>query len=227
MKEKIVYIVIGVLVLMACLIGLVFFINTPNSSPKEDNTSTYSEISITDEAVKELYQNINASSDLSFNYSLLKDNNITNAYMLGVSLASALNSGKNMPITKADLAVYIRKIFGNVTVNYEDIILNNQKYSFDSDKDEYNIKEIYDYDKTDKILSKLVSAKKSTTEYILTIKLVVANPKENNIYSDIDCTTIIGSDENPDIEKYLNEASTYNYHFTFNGETFVLTSVTK
>ena len=227
MKEKIVYIVIGVLVLMACLIGLVFFINTPNSSPKEDNTSTYSEISITDEAVKELYQNINASSDLSFNYSLLKDNNITNAYMLGVSLASALNSGKNMPITKADLAVYIRKIFGNVTVNYEDIILNNQKYSFDSDKEEYNIKEIYDYDKTDKILSKLVSAKKSTTEYILTIKLVVANPKENNIYSDIDCTTIIDSDENPDIEKYLNEASTYNYHFTFNGETFVLTSVTK
>ena len=90
MKEKIFYIVIGVLVLMACLIGFVFFINTLNSSPKEDNTSTYSEISITDEAVKELYQNINASSDLSFNYSLLKDNNITNAYMLGVSLASAL-----------------------------------------------------------------------------------------------------------------------------------------
>ena len=140
MKEKIFYIVIGVLVLMACLIGFVFFINTLNSSPKEDNTSTYSEISITDEAVKELYQNINASSDLSFNYSLLKDNNITNAYMLGVSLASALKSGKNMPITRADLAVYIRKIFGNVTVNYEDIILNSQKYSFDSDKDEYNIK---------------------------------------------------------------------------------------
>ncbi len=227
MKEKIVYIVIGVLVLMACLIGLVFFINTPNSSQKEDNTSTYSEISITDEAVRELYQNINASSDLSFNYALLKDNNITNTYMLGVAMASALNSGKSMPITRVDLAVYIRKIFGNVTVNYEDIILNSQKYSFDSDKDEYNIKEIYDYDKTDKILSKLVSAKKSTTEYILTVKLVVAGPRDNNIYSDIDCTTIIGNDENPDIENYLNAAITYNYHFTFNGETFVLTSVTK
>ena len=227
MKEKNIYIVIGVLVLCLCLGGILFFINTPNSSQKENNTSFYSDISINDAAVKELYQNTKASDELSFNYDLLKNNVITNSYMIGSGLAMALRDNKTTPISSSEINLYIRKIFGGVTVNYEDILLNGQKYSFDSDKDEYVIKEMVDYSKTDKILSKLVSAKKSTTEYILTIKMVVVNNTNNNVYSDIDCTNIIDNKENISIEDYLNEASTYNYHFTFNGETFVLTSVTK
>lgn len=227
MKEKNIYIVIGVLVLCLCFGGILFFINTPNNSQKEDNTSFYSDISINDDAVKELYQNTKASDELSFNYDLLKNNVITNSYMIGSGLAMALRDNKATPISSSEINLYIRKIFGDVTVNYEDILLNGQKYSFDSDKDEYVIKEMVDYSKTDKILSKLVSAKKSTTEYILTIKLVVVNNTNNNVYSDIDCTTMIDNKENISIEDYLDEASTYNYHFTFNGETFVLTSVTK
>ena len=227
MKEKNIYIVIGVLVLCLCFGGILFFINTPNSSQKEDNTSFYSDISINDAAVKELYQNTKASDELSFNYELLKNNVITNSYMIGSGLAMALRDNITTPISSSEINLYIRKIFGDVTVNYEDILLNGQKYSFDSDKDEYVIKEMVDYSKTDKILSKLVSAKKSTTEYILTIKMVVVNDTNNNVYSDIDCTNIIDNKENISIDDYLNEASTYNYHFTFNGETFVLTSVTK
>ena len=227
MKEKNIYIVIGVLVLCLCFGGILFFINTPNNSQKEDNTSFYSDISINDDAVKELYQNTKASDELSFNYDLLKNNVITNSYMIGSGLAMALRDNKATPISSSEINLYIRKIFGDVTVNYEDILLNGQKYSFDSDKDEYVIKEMVDYSKTDKILSKLVSAKKSTTEYILTIKMIVVNNVNNNVYSDIDCTNIIDNRENINIDDYLNEASTYNYHFTFNGETFVLTSVTK
>ena len=57
--------------------------------------------------------------------------------------------------------------------------------------------------------------------------MVVVNNANNNVYSDIDCTNIIDNRENINIDDYLDEASTYNYHFTFNEETFVLTSVTK
>ena len=227
MKEKNIYIVMGILVLCLCLGGILFFSKDFKSNPKEDKVSFYSDISINDEAVLELYQNIMASDELSFNYDLLKNNVITNSYMIGSGMAKALRDNVKTPISSSEINLYIRKIFGDVTVHYEDILLNGQKYSFDSDKDEYVIKEMDDYSKTDKILSKLVSAKKSTTEYILTIKMVVVNNANNNVYSDIDSTNIIDNRENINIDDYLDEASTYNYHFTFNGETFVLTSVAK
>ena len=229
MKDKKIYVLVGFVIAVICFGFIAFFLNTSKKEVSEDSNSSFTDVSLSDTAVLELYRNINVRDSLLFNYTLLKDSSIANTYILGAAMARCKNDGLEVPLKSNDLALCVRKVFGDVSFINEDFVWNKQQYIYDNQTEEYIINSAYDYAQDDeKILRKLVSAKKSTTEYILTEKIVVVTSDvPNRIYNDVNYTKLLGEDENPDIENYLNEASTYNYHFTFNGETFVLTSVTK
>ena len=85
--------------------------------------------------------------------------------------------------------------------------------------------------------------KKSATEYILTEKMIVIRKSQNEeekkqtikIYKDIEESVLLkeitlDTDETlPDInlEDYIENASTYEYHFKFDGENFVYQKLEK
>lgn len=227
------YLLGGIVLLLVLGICLFFFLK-PNSKEEE---IVYQDVSITDSAVTSLYNMVNGCDDVSFLKELYQNETFSNEYILGSALILYFQNHSSLsePVSSSLIAPYVYTIFGNRTYTDTSVIASPYSFSYNEENQTYSM-EMIDYEENEAIKRKLISAKKTDTEYVLTEKSIVVLYEDSSllIYDDILHTTLLDilegalEDVSDDlIDNYLDESSTYEYHFTFNGENFVFTSFRK
>ncbi len=237
--------IILTLIIAACVIGGFWYFS------KQEVKEEFKEISINDEIVKNLYAMANPSKD----YTSLKDvylkNTFTNDFILGSGLVSILKEKPLEKISEEEMNLAINKIFGNITFAHNSgymIAPHFCAFQYDKVTHSYSYKAGCEETENIKLIKELVGAKKSDTVYVLTEKMIlVKKDKEEKkdieeefatikIYNDItENKQIKEFTYNPQTEKepkielkdFLNEASTYEYHFEFDGNSFVYKKLQK
>lgn len=237
-------------VIGCCVFLLCFYFFFPKEEKREE---IYEDLSITDAVVQKLYDMANPSTSATTMLEVYKKEAFSNEYILGSAFVTLLKENPNHTdsITEEELNLYINKIFGGVTYAHSSgyiisPLLCNFKY--DKTSRAYTItKGCHDENNTE-IRKKLVTAKKSDTEYILTEKVILVKnnveevkKKEEQIatikvYGDVfenkilhEYTYDIESVSMPviKIEDFLSDAATYEYHFVFDGNSFVYKNIKK
>ena len=240
MKKIIIFILIGFLFLG----GILVFLFWKSFEPPVENTFT--ELSVTDEAVQELYAKANPSEDYDTMQDVYTKGTFSNQFILGAAIVSILKNNPQNTVNENDVNVAIKQIFGTITYAHESgYIVSDEVCGFQYDKNAhlYTILNGCQKNETTKLLRKITSARKSDTEYMIEEKLIVTETTYNelnqtitiNIYDDIDKShqidtlTYIEGEETKavDIEDYIAEASTYEYHIIYNGKTFIYKNIKK
>lgn len=230
---KKIYIIVGIVIF--ALLGLAGFLLFNANQTEEE--IIYQDVLITDPAVVSLYGIVNVSNDASFLKKLYQTETISNEYMVGIALSQYQIAHPNLEasITSSEIAPYIYRTFGNVSYTDTSIFVAPYYFSYDETGKNYTIERV-EANNEETMSRQLVSAKKTDTEYVLTEKSIIIFQDETSIYiyNDVSHTnlldTIPSEEENShaeEVENYLSSASTNEYHFTFNGENFVLTSFKK
>ena len=238
------YLLVGVIAFVIVIGVAVFFF----LSPDDNQNITYSDVLVTDPVVTNLYDMVNPSDDVVSLYDLYQSETFTNEYILGCAIVLYYKDHPNTrgEISSNDVALYIQRIFGNISYeNSSGFIANSlvSSFSYDANTDTYHCALAGGDSNTESIDRKIVSAKKSDTEYIITEKSIVIfednlGKEEDHyslsIYDDVSHTHLLdtitfSSNHRPtvSVEDYIEEASTYEYHFEFNGENFIFKSFEK
>ena len=226
--------------------ALFFFFFFPND---DDNKNIkYSDVSVTDSVVTSLYEMVNPSDDVVSLYDLYQKETFTNEYILGCAIVLYYKDHPNTTgdISSQEVSLYVQRIFGDISYENSSGFVANplvSSFTYDASSDTYHCALAGGGSNTESIKREIVSAKKSDTEYIITEKSIVIFEdnlgKEESeyslsIYDDVSHTNLIDTisfsgDEKPSIsiQDYIDQASTYEYHFEFNGENFVFKSFQK
>lgn len=245
MKKNLILIFLGI----SALVILLYFL----FPKKEEKKNFYQNISIEDAVVKKLYDLANPSNNVTSILDVYKKEVFSNEFILGTSFVALLkeNPNHNNVITEEELNVYINKIFGNVTYAHSTgFIVSPELCNFKYDKTNHNytISKGCEEKNSMRLEKKLISAKKSDTEYILTEKVILLKSDYDlvkdteqelaslKIYGDVFENKLINeiiykwdTQKEPKIkiEDYLNEAATYEYYFTFDGNSFIYKNIQK
>lgn len=237
MTNKITGIIICIIVL-ALGVFLFFFFGGDKSN------TMYTEVSINDAVVKNLYDMVNPSDNYHVIASLYQNENFSNQYILGISLLQYIKTDSSSTSFAASLIEpYIYKIFGRVTFHHESVSLPNEtfcEFKYDSSTNTYQVIKNCSIKDSHEMKRKVISAKKSVNEYVILEgsiyvydhKILENNPKIT-IYNDISKTKEIDvlsyQNSKPiiNIDSYLDKATHYEYHFKFDGENFVFDSFKK
>ncbi len=240
MKKTQIFIFLGLLCLS--FLFLFLFLSTSKEPKKEEFVS----VSVDDERVVYLYEMANPSDSLLSMQDVYKKGTFSNEFILGTAFVFYLKEHPDaVKVSEEEIGQSIHKIFGDIVYAHDSgNIVSPYVCSFRHNKGEKN----YTYLKgcttndANKIYRVLVDARKSDREYILTEKLIfVKNNIEEaqlskepvatlKVYNDmnesklLDEKTFLWETEMPfevDIHDYLENASTYEYHFVFDGENFV------
>ena len=115
-------------------------------------------------------------------------------------------------------------------------------FTYDENTNTYQCRKESVENNTEFMVRKVIAAKKTRTDYIITEKSIVVAPDHKEmpeessltIYDDVSHSNTLDvisytSEDYPtvSIENYIDQAETYEYHFTFDGENFVLKSFQK
>ena len=240
MKKIIIFILIVCVLLAAVQVFLFWELKEPT------NESTFTELSITDEAVQELYEKANPSEDYDTMQDVYARGNFSNQFILGTAIVSILRNNPQDTVSESDVNVAIKQIFGTITYAHESgYIISDEVCGFQYDKNAhlYTILKGCQKNGDSKLLRKITSARKSDTEYIITEKLIASETTYDElnqtytitVYDDIgkshqiETLTYMEGEDVPvvEIEDYIEQASTYEYHFVFDGETFIYKAIEK
>ncbi len=247
MKKYIGYFIVLILC-VGCGFGIYFFLQT---KPKEEK-SEFQDVVITDPAIQLLYERANPSDSVISLGDVYKKGTFSNEFILGAAFVDFLRNHPNdLVVSEENINESVHKIFGDITYAHDSgYIVSPYLCAFRHNVGEksYTYLKGCDGSLNSYLSRKIVSAIKSETEYIITEKLVyvksnwdeVINTDQKNavvkVYSDINETKLINeisylweSEEEPKIkvDDYLDSASTYKYHFVFDGENFVYKKLEK
>jgi len=236
---------IGIIIFVIVIIGVLFlYFFLPEKKVEEK----FEPLNITDERVLSLYEMANPSNDYSSLQNIYQKRTFTNEFILGSAFVSFLKEHKNHTgeIKEEEISQYVKKIFGNINFAHTSgFIVADElcKFKYNKNKNSYDYSIGCASSINNEIKRKLISAKKSATEYILTEKMIVIRKSQNEeekkqtikIYKDIEESVLLkeitlDTDETlPDInlEDYIENASTYEYHFKFDGENFIYQKLEK
>lgn len=239
--------VIFILVILGLLGGMYFFISF-DSSEKEE----YTTLNINDERVLELYSLVNPSEYGVTMRDVYLKNTFSNEFILGTSIVAYLKDHSNESvISEENVNKYVHKIFGDVTFAHDSgYVVSSYLCAFRYDRTLHSYSYISDCEKSSnvKLLRKIVSARKSDTEYIITEKMIVVKSnleevknssstlvtlevydslEERNLLYETSYNWEREKDPLISLDDYIGDASTYEYHFSFDGENFVYKSLEK
>lgn len=238
------YLFVGLIVFTIVMGVILFFFM--NSTVNEE--AIYTDVLVTDPAVTTLYDMVNPSDDVVSLYDLYQREVFTNEYILGCAIVMYYKDHPNTngEISSNDVSLYVKRIFGDIAYeNSSGFVANSlvSSFSYDTNSDTYHCALAGGGSNTESIERKIVLAKKSDTEYIITEKSIVIYEdnlgKEEekyslSIYDDVSHTNLLDTisfsgNVRPSIsiQDYMDQASTYEYHFEFNGENFVFRSFKK
>ena len=231
--------VIGIVVLIS--IGIYLFL-VPN-----DNKVEYTEVLVNDNIVTSLYNMVNPSDEVTLLYDRYHSLTFTDEYILGCALAlyDEENSGLNQTLSADDVLLYVHKIFGDISYENTSGSFTSDHFTtftYDENTNTYQCRKESVENNTEFMVRKVIAAKKTRTDYIITEKSIVVAPDHKEIpeessltiYDDVSHSNTLDvisytSEDYPtvSIENYIDQAETYEYHFTFDGENFVLKSFQK
>ncbi len=224
-----------------CVLGVIIIGYYFLTSNNETETS-FSDLDVNDEVVLKLYQRVNPSDDYSAMSDVYKKGTFSNQFILGTSLVALLtNSPDSTVVKEEDVNLMVKQIFGSITYAHESgYMINNSFCAFQYDKTNHQYTFVKGCENSSvTLLRKIVKASKSDTEYIITEKLIVVeqnvdeqtNETITKLYKDINRTSLIEmsnyNNSIVNIDDYLEKASTYEYYFEFDGESFVYRNLKK
>lgn len=209
--------------IVAVLVGY-FLLN----SKEKDN---YIEVSINDSIVRELYNNFNMCNSYDTVKELYDKQIIGDRYKIASSLNKAYEEGNNI-ITEDELRIYNKKLFAeDIKESNKDIFKCSKICGYEKNNNIYNINTICNTNINRYVLTNLVKAKKSLTDYILSINPIFVIEEDNTlkIYSDSNYENLIDEAYKNTInfDKYTNKLSMYELHYMFDGESFILKNISK
>ena len=209
--------------IVAVLVGY-FILN----SKEKDN---YIEVSINDSIVRELYNNFNMCNSYDTVKELYDKQIIGDKYKIASSLNKAYEEGNNI-ITEDELRIYNKKLFvEDIKESNKDIFKCSKICGYEKNNNIYNINTICNTNINRYVLTNLVKAKKSLTDYILSINPIFVIEENNTlkIYSDSKYENLIDEANKNTInyDKYTNKLSMYELHYMFDGESFILKNISK
>lgn len=243
MKKNEIIIVCG-FVLISLIVGVILGYYW---MPKGEKDDKFIKLDINNQVVQTLYKQANASVDYINYEEVYKGNGFSNEFLLGTAFVNYLKENKSemgQQIPASDIEIYIKKIFGNLSFHHEGgFIISPElcRFIYHEDTSSYDYLVGCGYNQSYQILRKIVGARKSDDEYIITEKSIILyntsnyddNPFNLYVYDDVFKSKEITRFENVKaspqlkIEDYLDEAATYEYHFVFDGENFVYKSLEK
>ena len=198
------------------------------NSKEKDN---YIKVSINDSIVRELYNNFNMCNSYDTVKELYDKQIIGDRYKIASSLNKAYEEGNNI-ITEEELRIYNKKLFvEDIKESNRDIFKCSKICGYEKSNNIYNINTICNTNINRYVLTNLVKAKKSLTDYILTINPIFVIEENNTlkIYSDSNYENLIDEAYKNTInfDKYTNKLSMYELHYMFDGESFILKNISK
>ena len=198
------------------------------NSKEKDN---YIEVSINDSIVRELYNNFNMCNSYDTVKELYDKQIIGDRYKIASSLNKAYEEGNNI-ITEDELRIYNKKLFvEDIKESNKDIFKCSKICGYEKNNNIYNINTICNTNINRYVLTNLVKAKKSLTDYILSINPIFVIEENNTlkIYSDSKYENLIDEANKNTInyDKYKNKLSMYELHYMFDGESFILKNISK
>ena len=213
-----------VLIFIAVVLAGYFLLN----SKEKDN---YIEVSINDSIVRELYNNFNMCNSYDTVKELYDKQIIGDRYKIASSLNKAYEEGNNI-IAEEELRIYNKKLFAeDIKESNRDIFKCSKICGYEKSNNIYNIKTICNTNINRYVLTNLVKAKKSLTDYILSINPIFVIEENNTlkIYSDSNYENLIDEAYKNTInfDKYTNKLSMYELHYMFDGESFILKNISK
>ncbi len=213
-----------VLIFIVAVLAGYFLLN----SKEKDN---YIEVSINDSIVRELYNNFNMCNSYDTVKELYDKQIIGDRYKIASSLNKAYEEGNNI-ITEEELRIYNKKLFvEDIKESNRDIFKCSKICGYEKSNNIYNINTICNTNINRYVLTNLVKAKKSLTDYILSINPIFVIEENNTlkIYSDSNYENLIDEAYKNTInfDKYTNKLSMYELHYMFDGESFILKNISK
>lgn len=213
-----------VLIFIAAVLAGYFLLN----SKEKDN---YIEVSINDSIVRELYNNFNMCNSYDTVKELYDKQIIGDRYKIASSLNKAYEEGNNI-ITEEELRIYNKKLFvEDIKESNRDSFKCSKICGYEKSNNIYNINTICNTNINRYVLTNLVKAKKSLTDYILSINPIFVIEENNTlkIYSDSNYENLIDEAYKNTInfDKYTNKLSMYELHYMFDGESFILKNISK
>ncbi len=247
MKKNNILLLLIVFFVGGILLGMyLFYPNEKKEIPE------FEELRVNDPAVTALYEMANPTDSVLSLENVYKKNGFSNEFILGCAFVNYLKSHPNEEvIPEENISFTIHQIFGDITFAHDSgYIVSDYLCAFKYDKGtkSYTYLKGCDGSLNSYLSRTLVSAKKSEDEYILTEKLIyvksnwdsVIDTEEKeatvSIYSDLNSSHIIDevsylweteTEPTINVAEYLDKASTYEYHFVFDGENFVYKDLVK
>ncbi len=246
MKKYIPYVVM--IVVIISVVSLFLWIDRKPEVVKEE----FEPIPVTDPGVQLLYSRANPSDSVTSLIDVYRKESFSNEFILGTAFVDYLKEHPNAEVVdEKEIDKSIKKIFGDTTYAHDSgYIVSSYVCAFRYNKGEKNYTYLTGCDGSlnTSIDRKIVSARKSETEYIITEKMIyiksdwdtVMNTDEEyatiKVYRDVQESKQIDeikylweTDQVPHItiDDYLENASTYEYHFVFDGENFVYKKLEK
>lgn len=241
MNKKIIITITILLILGGVALFIIF------QTPEKKEMNNYQTLNLKEEAVLNLYQMANPSIYYSSIKDVYEKETFSNEYILGSAITLYLKDHPNTEaIKEEDIDLYINKIFGEVTYAHTSGYMINEllcTFSYDRANHTYTYQNNCEKNLTDYFVRKIISARKSETEYIMEDKMIFIKTEENTstneislkIYNDVSLSNLLDTitypkdSESPkiSIEAYEEKASTYRYHFIFDGNSFVYKKLEK
>lgn len=190
---------------------------------------------VDDEFIKQLYQNVNPSSDANILLPFYQTKKMNNEYMIDVGLMYYIrNQDKDYVefISKEDVEKSIQKVLGNVTVNHEKVYTyavnekdNDKSYcgfEYNSSLERYEDLHGCDGNMNKGVIREIISTEQNKNEIRITEKAIFLyfhwqdeNPTID-VYKDPylkDKVDIVNGNSNQDVDIKKYDANTYTYVF--------------
>jgi len=210
-------------------------------------TNTPEKLDINSELVQSLYQMVNPSQDATILKGLYEKEEISNDYILSIGINHYIKSNHlEHPeiIKKEEVEKSIHETLGyNINFTHQEVFMlvqNICKYAYDSELEIYELISGCGGNFYEAFRRKIISSTKNQDEIIITEKLIYIY----NDWDDIISKRFIYNDYNKEklldyivtsssdsiyikIEDYLNEASTYQYHFKKQGDHYIFKKINR
>ncbi|MCI8575027.1 MAG: hypothetical protein HFI09_01000 [Bacilli bacterium] len=232
-NKKIILIIISFLIGISCCLLVSYFFLKPK------------EIDINSDLVRDLYSSVNPSSDATIASLLYTTNPLSNEYIIDIGLMAYIKEhGKENSevIPREEVEKNIERILGQVPYVHEKVYLFEEMcgFTYNNDKKQYEDIGGCGGNWYERIHRKIVSAKKTNNQIIITEKMIYETDDWNDttskrtIYSDLNKTKQLDYKElsshisySIELEDYIDDASTYEYVFEKKGDHYIFKQITQ
>ncbi|MCI8575028.1 MAG: hypothetical protein HFI09_01005 [Bacilli bacterium] len=203
------------------------------------------EMDINSDLIQDLYNSVNPSSDYNVASLLYTTNPLSNKYIIDIGLMAYIREhGKENSevIPKEEVEKNIERILGQVSYVHEKVFLFEEvcAYSYNNDKKQYEVYGGCGGNWDERIHRKIVSAKKTRNQIIITEKMIYESDdwdtttSRRTVYSDVNKTKQLDYKEvssngkySIKLEDYIEDASTYEYVFEKKDDHYIFKQITQ